>query len=288
MGNDSNQKILVTGAAGQLGRELCLQLGVRALPLDRQTCDLTDDVALDEFMGRCQPAAIINSAAYTQVDRAETERERCLAVNGGVVGRLAQWAESLGVPLVQISTDYLFGGDYLSPVPHREEEPTEPHGVYAQSKQAGELAAARWSKHLIVRTCGLYARPAGEPVRGRNFVDTMRVLGRERTTLKVVKDQRCTPTFVPDLARAILYLLSHGHYGIFHVVNGGDVTWYEFAREIFRLEGRPMELIPITSAEYGAAAPRPAYSVLSTAKYEATGGPKMRPWSEALAEYFAS
>lgn len=286
--DDASKKILVTGSAGQLGRELVWQLGSQALPLDRQTCDLTDEVALGEFLARSQPAAIINSAAYTQVDRAESERERCLAVNAGVVARLAQWAEALDIPLVQLSTDYLFGGDYSPLIPHREEDPTEPRGVYAQSKQAGEQAAARWRKHLIVRTCGLYARPSGEPVRGRNFVDTMRVLGRERATLRVVQDQRCTPTFVPDLARAILFLLSHEHYGTFHVVNGGEVTWYEFACEIFRLEGRSPELIPITSAEYAAAAPRPAYSVLSTAKYEATGGPKLRPWQEALAEYFAS
>ncbi|MFM7843261.1 MAG: dTDP-4-dehydrorhamnose reductase [Planctomycetota bacterium] len=288
MVDNLSKKILVTGAAGQLGRELCLQLGSQALPLDRQTCDLADDVALGEFMAHCQPAAIINSAAYTQVDLAESERERCLAVNAGVVVRLARWAESLNIPLVQISTDYLFGGDYSPRVPHREEDQTEPRGVYAQSKQAGEQVAARWSKHLIVRTCGLYARPSGEPVRGRNFVDTMRVLGRDRTTLRVVQDQHCTPTFVPDLARAILFLLSHNHYGTFHVVNGGEVTWYEFASEIFRLERRSLELIPITSAEYNAPAPRPAYSVLSTAKYEATEGPKLRTWQEALAEYFAS
>ena len=280
------EPVLVTGAAGQLGREFCRQLGAAAIPIDRQICDLTDRAQVTRLIRDYQPAAIINSAAYTQVDRAEADRDRCFAVNAVAVEWLAEWAEARRIPFVQISTDYLFGGSAGVRLPHAEDESVEPRGVYAESKYAGETAAARCTQHLIVRTCGLYSRPEGDPVRGRNFVDTMRVLGRERPVIKVVDDQYCTPTYVPDLARAILYLLGQRQVGLFHVVNGGAVTWYEFAREIFRLEGREVELIPITTAQYGAAAPRPAYSVLSTAKYESVGGVPLRSWQAALADYF--
>ncbi len=154
--------IAVTGAYGQLGGELCRQLGAAAIPLDIDTLDLTDAEAVLRRMLELKPEAIINCAAYTQVDKAETEPERCRAVNAAAVEYLVRACRRLDCPLVQISTDYVFGGRPASPQPWREDDPSSPQGVYARTKLEGEQAAAAYPKHWIVRTCGLYARrPTG-------------------------------------------------------------------------------------------------------------------------------
>jgi len=282
--------ILVTGAYGQLGGELCRQLGEQALPLDVDSLDLTDGPAVVERMLQLRPGVIVNCAAYTQVDRAETEPERCRAVNVAAVEHLALACEWLDCPLLQISTDYVFGAAPASPRPWREDDPTAPRGVYAVTKRDGERAAARLAKHWIVRTCGLYARPSD--ARAVHFVRTMLRLGRERPELRVVSDQHCTPTYVPHLARAIRFLLgaagaAPAPWGVYHVTNAGATTWCEFAREIFRMAAMPVVVRAITSAEYGSPAPRPSYSVLDTSAYHALGGPPMPHWKDALAEYIA-
>ncbi len=191
-------KIVVTGAYGQLGGELCRQLGAEAIPLDIDTLDLTDGRAVVDRMLGLKPAAIMNCAAYTQVDKAETDAEKCQAVNATAVAHLAQACGVLGCPLVQISTDYLFGAAG-SARPWREDDPPSPQGVYARTKWEGEQAARQHRRHLIVRTCGLYARPSD--TRAVNFVRTMLRLGDTRPELRVVADQQCTPTYVPHLAR---------------------------------------------------------------------------------------
>jgi dTDP-4-dehydrorhamnose reductase len=237
-----------------------------------------------------QPAAVINCAAYTQVDKAESEPEKCRAVNAVAVEHLARACGKLDCPLVQISTDYVFGAARPDPRPWTEHDPPSPQGVYAQTKFEGERAAAGHPKrkHLIVRTCGLYARPS-DP-RATNFVKTMLRLGAARPEVRVVADQLCTPTYVPHLARAILFLLDHGGasvpWGIYHVTSTGAATWHEFAVEIFRLAGLPVAVRPITTADYAAPAPRPSYSVLDTAAYHRLGGPPMPDWRSALVEYF--
>ncbi|MEN6458305.1 MAG: dTDP-4-dehydrorhamnose reductase [Thermoguttaceae bacterium] len=278
--------IAVTGAWGQLGGELCRQLGDRAVPLDIDTLDLTDGVAVRKRMLALKPSAIINCAAYTQVDQAETEPERCHAVNATAVEHLATACGQLDCPLVQISTDYVFGGMPRVPRPWREDDPTVPQGVYARTKRAGEQAAAGHPKHLIVRTCGLYARRSDD--RAVNFVRTMLRLGATRPELRVVADQHCTPTYVPHLARAILFMLERpAPWGVYHVTNTGQTTWHEFAEELFRIAKMPVSVRRITTAEYGAPAPRPPYSVLDTSAYHGLGGPAMPDWKAALAEYFA-
>jgi dTDP-4-dehydrorhamnose reductase len=281
-------KIAVTGAYGQLGAELCRLLGLDALPLEVDTLDLTNAPAVRETLLRLQPKVVINAAAYTQVDRAEKEVEACRAINATAVEHLAGVCGELGCPLVQISTDYVFAGPPDRHQPYREVDPPLPQGVYAQSKFAGEQAAARHAKHLIVRTCGLYARPSD--ARAGNFVKTMLRLGRGGSELRVVADQHCTPSYVPHVARAVLFLAGvtgpgPAPWGIYHVTNRGATTWYEFAAEIFRQAGIDVPLRPITTAEYGAAAPRPNYSVLDTTAYHALGGPQMPDWKSALAEY---
>jgi dTDP-4-dehydrorhamnose reductase len=190
----------------------------------------------------------------------------------------------LQCPLVQISTDYVFAGNRPPGRPWRESDEPHPQGIYALSKLHGEQQAAQWEKHFVVRTCGLYGRSP----HNNNFVETMLRLGRERNHLRVVDDQHCTPTYVAHLAAAVLFLLQTENYGIYHIVNSGATTWHEFAGEIFRQARMAVELQPITTAEYGAAAPRPAYSVLDTGKYRGLGGPEMPPWREALAEYLAA
>jgi dTDP-4-dehydrorhamnose reductase len=282
-------KIAVTGAYGQLGGELCRLLGSNALPLDIDTLDLTDGPAIGRRLDDLRPRAVINCAAYTQVDRAESEPQQCRAVNATAVEHLARACDRLDCPLVQISTDYVFGGQPDRNTPYREDEPPSPRGVYAQTKFEGEQAAARHEKHLIVRTCGLYARPTDE--RAGNFVKTMLRLGRAGKELRVVADQRCTPSYVPHVAQAVLFLagMTRGEpapWGIYHVSNRGATTWYEFAAEIFRRAGIEVSLQPISTAEYAAAAPRPAYSVLDTTAYHRLGGPPMPDWRTALAEYF--
>jgi dTDP-4-dehydrorhamnose reductase len=281
---DIDMAVLVAGCEGQLGAELCRQLGAGAVGMDLPQLDLSDrDQVLATVRG-LRPAAVVNTAAYTRVDQAEKEPGLCRAVNATGVGHLAEACREVDCPLVQISTDYVFAGDTGRDTPYAENDPVNPAGVYAITKFEGEQCAAAWAKHFIVRTCGLYGPPA--PRSAGNFVATMLRLGRERESLRIVRDQHCTPSYVPHLARAVRFLLSTDAYGLYHVVNGGATTWYDFAAEIFRLAGISIRLVPITTAEYGAPAPRPSYSVLDISKYHALPGcPRMPSWQEALAEH---
>ena len=280
-------KIAVTGAQGQLGFELCRQLGDRAVPLDHARVDITDRAAVLDTLAALRPTAVVNAAAYTAVDRAEQEPDVTRRVNADAVEYLAEACRQLDCPLVQVSTDYAFGGDDRTGRPFQETDAIAPQGEYAKSKIEGEYRAAAWHKHYIVRTCGLYGRaaPGRKP---NNFVETMLRLGRERDALKIVTDQRCTPTYVVDLAEAIGFLLTTDKFGLYHVVNTGSSTWFEFAEMIFRLANIKIRLEPITAAQYGAPAPRPAYSVLDTSKYQGLGGPPLRDWPSALAAYLKS
>ena len=210
-------------------------------------------------------------------------------MNVTAVEALAAACRELDSPLVQLSTDYVFGGRPGIGRPWREDDMAAPKGVYAATKFEGEQAAAAWPKHLIVRTCGLYARPS--QVSARNFVKTILRLARTQPKLRVVDDQHCTPSYVPHVARAILYLLRTGGaapapWGVYNVTNRGATTWCGFAREIVRLAGLDVPVEPITTADFAAPAPRPAYSVLDTTVYHRLGGPVMPDWKEALGEYF--
>jgi dTDP-4-dehydrorhamnose reductase len=279
-------RIAVTGAAGQLGSELCRRLGERAVGLDLPEADITSPAIL-EMLAAIAPSAVINAAAYTNVDRAETEAEVCRAVNVKAVARLADYCQAADIPLVHVSTDYVFGGDREPRRPWRETDPPSPQGVYARGKWESEQEAARWRRSTIVRTCGLYARATGGR-EFRNFVRTMLRLAEQGGPLRVVRDQHCTPSYVPHVAAAILYLLEGQHAGTYHVVNQGETTWYDFALEVFRQAGVSVEVAPITSAEFGAVAPRPAYSVLDTTKYHALGGPPLPDWRSGVAEYLVA
>lgn len=278
--------IAVTGSQGQLGSEFCRQLGAQGIGLDLPDLDLTDGAAVQKILLAIRPTAIVNTAAYTLVDKAEQEPAICRAINADAVEHLAGVCRQLDCPLVQISTDYVFsqGGDRKTP--YRETDEPSPRGVYACAKREGELRSAAWRKHFVVRTCGLYGRTG--PRSAGNFVATMLRLARQGRALRVVDDQYCTPTYVPHLVRAIRFLLTTEAYGTYHVVNAGQTTWFRFAAEIFRLAGLQVQVEPITTAEYGAAAPRPAYSVLDIGKFlTLPGRPELPTWQEALAEHWA-
>ena len=280
-------KILVTGARGQLGAELCRQLGPTAIGLTRAELDLEwlDDI--EAAIAAHQPDVVINCAAFTQVDRAETEKELCWRINAHAVERLARVCERLACRLIQISTDYVFGADANRSRPYEECDSTGPLGEYGRSKEAGERAALSTLGALVIRTCGLYSRSANGPVKGRNFVETMLCLGRERPKLRVVCDQICSPSYVPDVAAAIVELANRGAEGIYHVVNQGLTNWHELAVEIFGRAEMPVAVEPITTKEYGAPAPRPAFSALATEKTEAFLGQRMPTWREGLGAYFS-
>lgn len=276
--------VAITGSQGQLGSELCRQFGDAGVGLDLPSFDLTNRDGVLRTLKLLRPCAIINTAAYTLVDKAESEADVCRAINAKGVTHLVEACRELDCALVHISTDYVFGGNGGRQAPFRENDLPAPRGVYARTKFEGELEAAQWKKHFVVRTCGLYGRPG--PRSAGNFVATMLRLAETRKHVRVVDDQHCTPSYVPHVARGIRFLAATAAYGTYHVVNSGVTTWHQFALEIFRQAGLEVEVEAITTSEYGAVAPRPAYSALDTSKYHALPGvPPMPSWQQALNDY---
>lgn len=280
-------RIVVTGSLGQLGGELCRQIGPDAVGLDLPEFDLTDQRGVLRWMEQLMPEVVINCAAYTQVDRAESESARCRAVNVSGVAYLAEACRHTGAALVQISTDYVFGADSSRQTPYQEDDPPGPVNVYGLSKLESEWHAKAAPRWLIVRSCGLYGRLG--PRAAGNFVETMLRLGQQRGRLRIVADQRCTPSYVVHVAQAVCFLVNTRTTGIYHVVNQGETTWYDFAAEIFRIVDWPVELERISSAQWNSPARRPAYSVLAPEKYlRLSGRPDLPTWQEALREYLAA
>lgn len=257
------------------------------MALPRAALDVTDAAALRAVIGSVRPRAVVNCAAWTAVDGAETEPLACRAANESAVLSLAEACRATDALLVQVSTDYVFGADGARRTPYAEDDPPGPLGVYGASKLAGEAAARTWRRHQVVRTCGLYSAGPKGPVRGRNFADTMLVLARDRDEVRVVEDQCCTPSYVPHVAAAILALLEDGTTGTFHVASAGATTWHAFASELFRQAGLPVRVTPIASHEYPSAVPRPSYSVLDTSKI-ARLGITLPEWREGIGAYLAA
>lgn len=278
-------KTVVLGAPGQLGRDLCPRLAGEVVPLARADVDLTDAARLREKLDALRPAVVINCAAYNFVDKAEAEPDAAFAVNAWAVRNLAIACRDLGCTLVHFSTDYVFGLDAACKTPFAETDAAGPVSVYGLSKLAGEyLVRALCPKHFVVRTCGLYG-VWGSGGKGGNFVETMLRLAGQGKALRVVNDQRCTPSFTADIAEATAALIQTGKFGLYHLTNAGDCTWFEFAREIFRISGVAADLTAITSDQFGAPARRPAYSVLANDKAVSVGVRPLRPWQEAVRAY---
>jgi dTDP-4-dehydrorhamnose reductase len=277
-------RIVLIGSSGQLGTALTPRLAGQIIPLGRDALDMADAEQVHRIIPEVRPDLVINAAAYNFVDRAEDEHDRAYAVNAVGPRALAQTCAALGVPLLHVSTDYVFGATRDRHVPYVESEVPTPTSQYARSKLAGEeFVLAESEKHFVVRTCGLYGR-AGSPGKG-NFVETMLRLGRERECVSVVDDQWCTPTSAVELAEAIAELIPTQKYGLYHATSAGSTTWRGFAAEIFRLAGLATAVAPITTAQFSAKAPRPSYSVLDCSKLESAIGRPMRPWQKGLAEY---
>jgi dTDP-4-dehydrorhamnose reductase len=274
----------VLGAAGQLGRDLCPRLPGEVLVLDRQRGDLTRHEPLRSALAEARPDVVINCAAYNHVDRAEAEPEAAFAVNAWGVRELARLCGERDRLLVHFGTDHVFGLDAGRRTPWTEGDAPGPVNVYGLSKLAGEyLVRSLCPRHLIVRTCGLYGLH-GSGGKGSNFVETMLRLAGQGRPVRVVDDQTCTPTSTVELAGGVVALLGRGRPGLYHLTSEGACTWYDFARAIFELAGVRADLRPITSREYGAAARRPAYSVLGSTALRDTGI-ALPPWRVALAEY---
>jgi dTDP-4-dehydrorhamnose reductase len=278
-------KIVVFGAAGQLGSDLCPSLEGQVIPLTRTDADLRDPATIRRCLDSHRPDIVVNCAAYNFVDRAETEPEEAFAVNAWAVRTLAAECAQLDATLVHFSTDYVFGLDAERLDPWSETDAPCPVNVYGLSKLTGENYVRQFCpRHFVIRTCGLYGL-AGSGGKGGNFVETMLRLAGQRKPIRVVNDQRCTPTFTADLATATAALLATDHFGLYHLTNGGNCTWFEFARAIFQRAGLTVDVTPITTAEFGAPARRPAYSVLDCGKFAYLKLPPIQSWQDALAEY---
>ncbi|MEM6533789.1 MAG: dTDP-4-dehydrorhamnose reductase [Myxococcota bacterium] len=272
---------LIIGGGGQLGSEL-VKLMPDALAPSREELDLTDQAAIaDAVKGH---NLVINTAAFLRVDDCEDEREDAWRVNVEAVQHLAKSCAANDAKLVHISTDYVFGGQ-SERRPLEETNSPKPLNVYGITKLAGEHAALAYCPDaLVVRSAGLYGF-AGSREKGGNFVLTMLRVGRERDSLRVVDDQRLTPTFTTDLAAGILGAIRKELRGPLHITNGGDCSWYEFAKAIFELADIEVTVEPIPSSEYPTKATRPPYSVLSNDRLHAAGVTPLRPWRDALAAY---
>ena len=283
---DSNiaMRILLLGAGGQLATDLLATLtGDKVFPFTHEEVDICDAALVRTRVSNLRPDVIINTAAFHRVDECEDQPEQSFRENAVGVYHLARVAAEVGAVLVHFSTDYVFDGAKRSP--YVETDAPNPQSVYALSKRAGELIVQRYcQRYFLARTCGLYGL-ANRRGKGTNFVETMLGLAQQGQPIRVVTDQVLTPTSSADLARALCPLIHTDRFGLYHLTNTGQCTWFEFAREIFRLAGLSPDLQPTTSEALARKARRPAYSVLDNFNYRAAGFPDLPPWEEALADY---
>jgi dTDP-4-dehydrorhamnose reductase len=277
-------KVMVTGAAGMLGHALVPALRARGhevLPLDLAEADVTDADALARHARSFGPAWVAHLAAFTNVDLCESEPEQAFLVNEAGTRNAARAAADTGAAVLAISSDYVFDG--TAATPRREDDETGPRSVYGRSKLAGERAAREANpRHLVVRSAWLYG--AG----GRNFVDTILAKARAGEPLRVVDDQRGSPTMTADLAGALVGLLERNAFGTFHVANSGDCTWHEFATAACEEAGVPASIGRLTTEELARPANRPAYSVLDTVRYASVAGAALPHWRDALKRHIAA
>jgi len=280
-------KVAVIGANGQLGTDLCRALeGIDLVALTEADIDIAEMGSVRNALEGHRPEIIINTAAYVRVDDCEDERETAFRVNALGARNVALVAQELGARLVQLSTDYVFGGEpEPRTTPYTEFDTPVPLSMYGKSKLTGESLVRHFClRHFVVRSSALFG-VAGSMGKGTNFVETMIRLGKERDELRVVDDQVFSPTYTRDLADKIAELMVTEHYGTFHVTNRGACSWYEFAVEILRLADITTPVVPITSDMYPQKAARPRYSVLDNFHLRLLGIDDMRSWQEALVGY---
>ncbi len=275
-------KVLVTGAKGQLGMDVVLLFRKRGLDVygyGREELDITNQRQVNNVITSIQPDVVIHTAAYTQVDLAESEPEKAYLVNAIGTRNIAVAAHKVDAKLVYISTDYVFDGTATKPID--EFQPTNPQTIYGKSKLAGEqFVRELHNKFFIVRTSWVYG------VHGNNFVKTMLKLAEKMDDIKVVDDQIGSPTYTVDLAEKLAELCGTEKYGTYHISNEGQCSWYEFACEIFRLAGKDTKVIPCTSEEFQRLAKRPKYSVLKHQALDINEVSLLSNWTCSLSKYF--
>ncbi len=282
------KKILVTGAKGQLGNEIKHAENNKTvfnfLYTDVDALDITNYSALLDFYEKNSFDCIVNCAAYTNVDKAETDIENAESVNAKALANLAQLSSQYKIPLIHISTDYVFDGE--SCTPYKEDDKTNPQSVYGKTKLLGEEYAKNAFQYIIIRTAWLYS------LYGKNFVRTMLRLGKEKDEIQVVADQTGSPTNAEDLAYAILAILrqifdnpAKDFSGIYHFSGEGTCSWFEFAEEIMTASKTKCKVYPLSSEAYPAAAKRPKYSLLDKTKIKETFGLEIPHWKESLAKF---
>jgi dTDP-4-dehydrorhamnose reductase len=276
-------RVLLFGGNGQVGHAFqgCHPFGENLISVTRQDCDLANAESVRALVRRIQPDVVVNAAAYTAVDRAESDRETCFAVNAVAPAAMAAEAAVLGAKLLHYSTDYVFDGS--KDTPYVEEDATNPLNVYGASKLAGERGIAEaGGDSLVLRTSWVYSK------HGTNFLNTMLRLRTERPELRIVADQRGAPTSADAIAQATIRILNEARAGIWtsgvrHMTAAGETTWYGFAERIFScVGGTAPRLVPLSTAEYPTPAARPAYSVLSNDRFRASFGFQLPGWEEQL------
>jgi dTDP-4-dehydrorhamnose reductase len=287
----NGQPIAVVGASGQVARALAVACGVRGIAAaiaGRPDVDLTDDTSVKTFLETAAPSLVINAAAYTAVDKAESDETAASALNAEGPARLARWCAERAVPLIHISTDFVFDGSKCTP--YRENDARNPLSAYGRTKSQGEDAVrALLAEHIIVRTAWVYS------AEGHNFLKTMLRLGAERDVVRVVADQTGTPTSADDIASVLLDIATRiarqpetAPWGTYHFVAGGETTWHGFAEEIFVQAAacglKTPQLQAITTADYPLPAVRPSFSVLDTAKIRDAFGVKIPAWRSGVAD----
>jgi dTDP-4-dehydrorhamnose reductase len=273
--------VIVTGAAGQLGQALqaaaAAHAGISFYFYGAAEANVADKSSLQKLFDAVKPQYCINAAAYTAVDKAESEPVKAHAINVTGAKNLAEVCAEYGCTLLHISTDFVFDG--TAQTPYTEDAATNPQGVYAQTKRDGEAEVIKaLTAHFIIRTSWVYSEY------GNNFMKTMVRLAQERDALSIVSDQHGTPTNANDLAQALIHIIKSGSkaYGTYHYSNEGETTWYGFAQKIFKVHNITINTKPVTTAEYPTPAKRPAYSVLDKTKIKTTFGLAIRPWQDAL------
>ncbi len=282
----------IIGSNGQLGSDIAQlwptsgpgQRGDELICLTHADIEVTDEEQVRSVLGGIQAGLVINTAAFHRVDDCETEALKAFQVNGLGVKYLAEACRDMNAVLMHFSTDYVFDGRQTKP--YRESDDARPLSAYGISKAAGEqfLRYLLPEQHILVRSSGLYG-VAGASGKGGNFVETMLRFAREGRPISVVEDQVSAPTSTADLAATLLELIEKRGRGTFHITNAGRCSWFEFASQIFDLVELSPDLSPTSSAEFGSAAKRPAYSVLENAHLREIGVEQPRPWQEALADY---
>ena len=274
-------RVLVTGVKGQLGYDVMNELakrGYEGVGVDVDEMDITDARKVDEVITKAQVDKVVHCAAYTAVDAAEDNVELCRRVNAEGTENIAKVCKRLDLPMVYLSTDYVFDGE--GERPWEPDDERDPLNVYGQTKYEGELAVERnLDKYFIVRIAWVFG------VNGKNFIKTMLNLAQNHDTITVVDDQVGSPTYTYDLARLLVDMIETEKYGRYHATNEGLCTWYEFAKEIFRQAGVDVKVVPVNSEQFQAKARRPHNSRMNKDKLEAMGFQRLPSWQDALSRY---